>query len=504
MLTLSRLLNNVDVLAVVCNQFGDTGKGKLSDYFAPWAHIIARGTGGANAGHTIRIKDKEYVFHLLPCGILHDCSGKVNMIGRGVAFDPRIACSELAILDREGLSFENLRISCNAKLVLPQHLVMDRLRESALEERIGSTRKGIGPCYVDHYGRAGLVVSDLLDPDTFKDKLEKNVRDKRKLLSLADPERVKEILHQEDLENGRFYRADGFFNQDAIIARYCEYGNVLKDHITDTDQLVREALAASKRILLEGAQGNLLSIDHGTYPHVTACDTTVAGLARGAGLRERDIDLTLGILKGFYMTRVGDGAFPTELGGKTSEHHCNMKGVSRDTEQKYFTAATVNDPDEFRQGVAIRITGNEYGATTGRPRRIGWLDLPLTRYSMQFSGPNVVLTKLDVLDEVDTIKVAGSYTYQGPDYCLGDRTLRKGSVLTTAIADSRILRSCVPMYDEFPGWKRTISGMRSIQELPKELRAIMNYLERAAKLNIVMVSVGPERDQTILVKNRMY
>lgn len=503
MLSIGRLLSSVDVLAVVCNQWGDTGKGKFVDYFAPWADIIARGTGGANAGHTIRLKDKEYIFHLIPSGILHDGMGKINVIGNGVAFDPKVACAELTILAKEGLSFRNLQIAYNARLVLPQHLVLDCVKEGASDSRIGTTRRGIGPCYVDHYARVGLTVNDLLNRDVFVQKLNRNLSDKVKLLSAFDPELIRQVMRQPDLEAGMFYKPKGFFDVDAIVQRYLAYGEQLGDMVFDTDQLVRKALASGKRILLEGAQGNLLSIDFGTYPFVTASDCSVRGLAHGVGLREHDVNLALGIMKGFYMTRVGDGPFPTELGGKTSEHHCNTNGVSHDTEQKYFAIATVNDPDEFRQGVAIRLAGNEYGATTGRPRRIGWLDLPLARYSVQLTGPNAVLTKLDVLDDCDTVKIANSYIYQGPELRVGERTLRNGTMLATAIPDATVLRHCFPMYDEFPGWKRSLSGLRSTQELPKELRAIMNYLERAAKLNIVMVSVGPDRDQTILVKNRV-
>lgn len=504
MLTIGRLLSNVNTLAIVCTQWGDTGKGKFIDYFSPWADIIARGTGGANAGHTIRVSDKEHIFHLIPSGILHDKQGKINIIGNGVAFDPRIACEELDILTAEGLTFDNLKIAFNAHLVLPQHIVMDRVRESSTDgDMIGTTGKGIGPCYVDHYARIGLTVNDLLNPNVFRKKLVQNLADKIVLLSQADPSLIKKIMHQDVLENGRYYQPDGFFTVESIMDRYLEYGERLRSMITDTDELLRSAAAATKRILLEGAQGNLLSVDYGTYPFVTSSDPSIQGLARGVGLHERDIDLTLGIVKAFYMTRVGGGPFPTELGRTESEKHCSTKGVTRETEAAAFGSASVNDPDEFRQGIALRIAGAEYGATTGRPRRVGWLDLPLLRYSQQLSGRNIVLTKVDVLDSCDTIKVAVSYVYQGPDYYVGGKQLRKGALLYTAIPDSFVLKHCFPMYEEFPGWKRSIAEVRNYVELPNELRDIVRSVERTTKLNTVMISVGPDREQTIVVKNRV-
>ncbi|MBI4065908.1 adenylosuccinate synthetase, partial [Candidatus Kaiserbacteria bacterium] len=279
----ARLLNGVSTLAIVCTQWGDTGKGKFVDYFAEWADIIARGTGGANAGHTIVISGKTYVFHLIPSGILYDSAGKVNVIGNGVACDPRILIEELEVLTQEDMSFNNLSIAYNARLVLPQHILMDRLRESSRDgSRIGTTGRGIGPAYVDHYARVGLTVNDMLNVDSLRRKLERNLTEKRKLLACADPLLVRQIMDHPQLGSGAFYHSSKFFDDDAIVEQYRMYGETLRLLIRDTDQMLQDAVG-KKRVLLEGAQGNLLSIDYGTYPFVTASDCSVQGLARGVG-----------------------------------------------------------------------------------------------------------------------------------------------------------------------------------------------------------------------------
>src|SRR3989344_8564446 len=275
----ARLLNGVSTLAIVCTQWGDTGKGKFVDFFAEWADIIARGTGGANAGHTIVIGGKTYIFHLIPSGILYDSAGKRNIIGNGVACDPRILIEELEILTKEHMSFNNLSIAYNARLVLPQHLLMDRLRESSRDgSRIGTTGRGIGPAYVDHYARIGLTVNDMLNVDSLRRKLERNLAEKRKLLAHLDPLLIQQIMGHPHLGSGAFYHPIKFFDDDAIVEQYRTYGRILRILIRDTDKILQDAVG-KKRILLEGAQGNLLSIDFGTYPFVTASDCSVQGLA---------------------------------------------------------------------------------------------------------------------------------------------------------------------------------------------------------------------------------
>lgn len=496
-MVMPRFLNGVNTLAVVCTQWGDTGKGKLVDFFAGWADIIARGTGGANAGHTIKLGEKTHVFHLVPSGILRDGDGKTNVIGNGVAFDPRVFMEELDILKREDVSFHRLYVAHNARLVLPQHILMDRLRESG-DGRIGTTGRGIGPTYVDHYARVGLTANDMLNVDCFAKKLRSNLTEKRRVLAHADPELVQQIMQHKHLGGGTFWHQTLFVDEDAVIERYQCYGRRLREMIRDTDQLMNDAIG-KKRILLEGAQGNLLSVDYGTYPYVTSSDCSVQGLARGVGILERRVGLALGIVKAFYMTRVGGGPFPTELGGFISERWCNDPSTTAEVEAERHPEASVNSGEPFLQGIGIRRAGGEYGATTKRPRRVGWLDLPLLRYSKRLTGPNAVLTKLDVLDQCETIKICNRYSYQGPDYAVGERRLRKGCVIETAIPDNHVMRYCAPDYGTFDGWHEDIRRTRTFAALPKRLKDIIRYVAGEAGLNIMMLSVGPDREETIVM-----
>jgi adenylosuccinate synthase len=494
MKTLENFLNNVMTLAVVCNQWGDTGKGKFVDYFAGKAKIIARGTGGANAGHTINIKDKTYIFHLIPSGIIYDSEKKINIIGNGVALDPRVILEELGLLDKSGLSYNYFKIAYNSKLVLPQHLVLDNIKEAGTGKggTIGTTGRGIGPVYTDYYARIGLTTNDMLNKDLFAAKLKKNLKDKITLLQNEDPKKIKEIMNQPHLENGIFYDSKKIFNEEAIIEKYMQYGQKLKEMISDTDEFINSR-KGKDRILLEGAQGHLLSIDYGSYPYVTSSDPSIRGLAKGVGLMEKDIDLTLGIAKAFYMTRVGGGPFPTEIGGKESEEWCSSK-TKKDEESKYSNAG-INSENELDQGIAIRKIGKEYGATTGRPRRIGWLDLPLLRYATRINGPDVILTKIDVLNYCNTIKICDSYVYDGPDYNIGNRLLKKGAHIDVAYPNSEILKYCKPIYKDFPGWESDLSGIKEYEKFPSNLRDIIDFIKC---VNVKIISTGPEREQTIL------
>ena len=422
---MDKLLEGVSTLGIVCNQFGDTGKGKFVDIFASWADIIARGTGGANAGHTITFGKTEHIFHLIPSGILYDKEGKINIIGTGSAFDPAVIMEEIELLKKEGFTYKNLLISRNAHLVMPQHLLMDRIKESCKEGKIGTTGRGIGPVYVDFYARNGLVVNDILNREIFEKKLRKNLKDKIDYLRQFDIKAIEDVLRHKHLGSGKFFDAKEIFNFDALVEAYMEYAKILGNLITDTDTFLREALG-KKKILLEGAQGMGLSIDYGTYPYVTSSDCTIGGLAKGVGLKEQDVDLTLGIVKVPYMTRVGEGPFPTEIGGQKSAEWCGTPGVTKTTEQEKYPNATVNETDEFLLGIGIRKAGHEYGATTGRPRRTGWLDLPFLRYGLQFSSRDLILTKLDVFDEAENISICTSYIYEGPGFNLGKEILTKG------------------------------------------------------------------------------
>lgn len=484
------LLRDIRTLAIVCTQWGDTGKGKFVDFFAGWADIIARGTGGANAGHTIVLNGVQYIFHLVPSGILYDSQGKINIIGNGTVIDPGVILHELEILQQTGLPYNNLRISGNAKLVLPQHILLDRVRECGADGKIGTTGRGIGPAYVDHYDRLALTVNDLRNPDCFVTKLRRNLRDKVQFLRTVDPDVVQEIMQHEHLGHGQYYDPTHLIREDAIVAQYLAYGEALRELIADTDHIVRIAWG-KQNILLEGAQGHLLSIDYGSYPFVTSSDCSIQGLAKGVGLSEKQVDLTLGIAKAFFMTRVGEGPFPTECGGTASATWCGTKGVDRTFELERFGSVSVNDPDPYRQGIGIRMAAREYGATTGRPRRVGWLDIPLLRYAVQTGIQGLILTKLDSLDGCKTIKLCTAYEYQGPDYQLGERTLRRGDRLDVAVPHSDVLQYCEPIYQEFPGWQAAATQ-------PPELMTIIKYLETEVGKPAVILSVGPDRDQTIV------
>ncbi|MCX6795172.1 MAG: adenylosuccinate synthetase [Candidatus Falkowbacteria bacterium] len=496
---MEKLLKNVNVLAITCLQWGDTGKGKLVDLFALWADIIARGTGGDNAGHTICYNGNTYVFHIVPSGILYDKDGKINIIGNGTVVYAKTLCNELGLLTANGLSYQNLMLAWNAKLILPSHILLDRVRESGKDGRIGSTGKGIAPTYMDHVGRKGLIVNDLLNPDIFAAKLKRHLVEKRLLLKNYDHGLIQEIMAHEHLEHGAYYNAKKIFDEESIIQKYLAYGQKLRPLIKDTDNFLRNAHKGGAKILLEGAQGNLLSIDHGTYPYVTSSDCSVAGLAKGVGLSARDVDKSLGIIKGFYETRVGEGPFPTEMGGKESDLWCNGGQATKEIEAAKYAKVPINWQSAFDQGVGIRIRGGEYGATTGRPRRTGWLDLPLLSYSIKFSGPEVVLTKLDVLDECEVIKICSAYRYEGPTFQHADRTIKAGDVLKDVIPNDEFLKHCVPIYREFPGWQCSIEKTRNFTDLPSKLKDILQFIVEETGIDPKIISVGADREATIFV-----
>jgi adenylosuccinate synthase len=496
----SKLWETLKTIAIVCYQWGDTGKGKIVDLLAERADIIARGTGGDNAGHTVIINGKKYIFHLIPSGILWDCKGKINLIGSGVVFNPRVAREELDILAKENMSFNNLIISRNAKLILPQHILLDKLKESADGKgKIGTTGRGIGPAYVDHYARLGLTVNDMLNKDVFVKKLRKNLKEKFRMLEHFDINAIRQITAWDPhLERGAFFDHNEFLNVDNIVSRYSEYGEYFKEMIRDTDDFLRQNIGKS-RTLLEGAQGLFLSVDFGTYPYVTASDCSSQGLARGVGIKDSDIDMTLGIVKAFYMTRVGGGPFPTEIGGKDSADWCGQDGITRETEKNKFPEASVNSQDEMEQGVGIRMAGDEYGATTGRPRRTGWLDLPMLRYAINLSGPNIVFTKIDVLKDCEEIKICHEYIYRGPDYWLGRMKLTSGDHISTAVPDSEVMKYCEPKYVVFPGWKSDIREIKSNADLPEKLGNIIEFVKNETGAEPRIISVGADRNETIFL-----
>ncbi|EKE11801.1 MAG: hypothetical protein ACD_15C00025G0001 [uncultured bacterium] len=492
-------LGGAKTVSVTCNQWGDSGKGKIVDILAEWADIIARGQGGNNAGHTIVINGKKYIFHLIPSGILHDGKGKINLIGNGVVFNPKVVLEEMNILESEGHSYRNFMLAMNAKLILPQHILLDQMKESQSGGfRIGTTGRGIGPAYTDHYARVGLIVNDMLNPDVFRRKLEANLRDKMRFLRDIPREIIETIMRQDCLDSGIFYHSVDVFNVEAITECYLEYGRFLKDFIFDTDAFMRESVG-EKNIVLEGAQGLFLSVDKGTYPFVTSSDSSIQGLARGVGLMDGDIDLSLGIVKAFYMTRVGGGPFPTEMGGEESEKYCERTDVNQGNEQEIFSDADMNSEKDFLRGVGIRMAGGEYGATTGRPRRVGWLDLPMLRYAVNMFGPDIILTKLDVLNECREIKLCVEYVYQGPDFNLGPEKLIKGSKLSVAVPNSEVMRYCHPVYKAFPGWLSDLSGIDNEYDLPDKLVEIIDFIRNETGARPWIISIGPDRKETIFM-----
>ena len=504
---LLQLLEPYRYVSVVCGQWGDTGKGKVVDLLADgWADAVIRRTGSANAGHTVVPKDKETILHLIPSCILHDARGLQNIIDEGVAFDPAEAWdSEIVPLRADGIACTNLHISHMAKLLLPQHIVMDMVRETSPGEfKVGTTGRGVGPCYTDFYARTGLVANDLLNRDVFVRKLRQNLKDKARLLSFADPEIVKKAMQDPRLGSG-IYLKDGYhgqadgtgpFDADAIIEHYLRYGERLREFIRDTRELIRRLINKMKHIVFEGAQGTLLSVDYGTYPNVTSSDASFHGLTHGLPIKREDI-FSLMIMKAFYMTRVGNGPFPTEFGGALSEAWC--RHAEREAEEGQYAHLTVNDPDPFLQGIAIRMAGHEYGATTKRSRRTGWFDLPAAKYARLVNDtPNVVTTKSDVLDDCDTIKICVAYRYTGSNYHLGDQLLTKGTQFTVAPMDDFVLQYCEPEYREFPGWRSKTSDITDMRDMPAAFRTILDFCENEADFHTQICSVGPKRSQTII------
>ena len=494
---------DVYTLAVVCLQWGDTGKGKIVDYLAEEADIIARGTGGPNAGHTFYDADgKEHITHLVPSSIYH--TGKIHIIGNGVAFNPMVFKKELDILVSEGIPYDNLLIALNAKLILPWHLLIDRLRERCAG-KIGTTGQGITPTYVDYYKRIGLMVNDMLNPNTFRAKLSRNLESNIRIINDYNPEDIADIMQDEALGGDNFY-ANGNFDVDALIECYLQYGELLSPMIADTDEIVREAVRANRRVLLEGAQGVLLSIDYGTYPFVTSSDASIHGLAKGVGISAKDVDRIFAIVKAPYMTRVGDGPFPTEMGGNQSTEWCCTKGINCESEaQRYPDVSLLDISDEFLLGVAVRKAGGEYGATTGRLRRTGWLDIPLLRHAIKIMGMemDIVLTKLDVLSGCSIIRICSAYCYKGPDQRIGKDTLYYNDILSVAIPYSEIIKYCQPIYQDFNGWQKDITGARSIRDLPSELIQVVSFIQKETQSGISLLSVGPKREQTISLATRM-
>ena len=419
-------------LVIVGAQWGDEGKGKVTDLLADRAAVIVRFQGGNNAGHTIVRDGEEFKFHLIPSGILHE--DKLCVIGNGVVIDPKVMLSELDGLRRRGISAANLRISANAHMIMPYHIMLDTAGESKLGKlSIGTTRRGIGPCYSDKASRLGIRLQDLLD--------EKILR--KKIMAALEPKRL----------SLRPYEKDPALDLHTITEEYLGYGHQLEPHIADTARICWDALDDGENVIFEGAQAALLDLDHGTYPFVTSSNPTAGAACIGAGVGPRDIDEVWGVAKA-YATRVGMGPFPTELFDET--------------------------------GQMMLKRGNEYGTTTGRERRCGWLDLVALKYAARLNTMDaLVITKLDVLSGFDTLKVAVRYRSS------------EGAELDHFPYHQTILHSATAEYEELPGFTEDISNCRTESELPTAARDFLRYVEDFVGVPIRLVGVGPGRDQVI-------
>ncbi len=423
-------------IVVVGTQWGDEGKGKVVDILTPHVNVVVRYQGGNNAGHTVVVGREKYVLHSIPSGILH--AGCRCVIGCGVVVDPGSLIEEMESLVRRGVRFDgNLFISKNAHLIMPYHPALDLASEAKLgSRRIGTTGKGVGPAYIDKAARVGIRMADLLDVQLFREKLERNVTQKNRLL--------REIYDAQT------------FTVDEILNPYLRYAGWLAPYITDTALLLARWIESGYSVLFEGAQGTMLDVDHGTYPFITSSSTTSGGAATGTGVPPTRIQGILGVAKA-YTTRVGSGPLPTEMTGQISED--------------------------------IRARGNEYGATTGRPRRCGWFDAMVLRYAVRINGlDTVALTKLDVLDQCETVKICTGYRY-------------KGELLTDFPEEEVVLDGAEPVYEDVSGWLSPTSRAKNEADLPAKARRYLERLEELIGVPFCMISTGAQRDETILCED---
>ncbi len=416
-------------------QWGDEGKGKMIDLLAQKCDIVARFQGGNNAGHTVRIKDRKFVLHLIPSGILNP--GKICVIGNGVVLDPEAFFEEVAMLQKNGISVKGrLFISNQAHVIFPYHRLIDKLKEERGHRttKIGTTKKGIGPCYADKVARSGIRVADLMDPQYFR-------------------ERLQSVLNEKNLILRRIYQHPGLAIKE-IYVKYYDFGKQLKPFVRDTALYLYEAAQKKKEILFEGAQGTFLDVDHGTYPFVTSSNASVGGAITGTGVPPTLIDRAIGVVKA-YTTRVGEGPFPTQFPAKLMEY--------------------------------IQKKGEEFGSTTGRPRRCGWFDSVIARHASRINGfDELAVMKLDVLSGLKRIKIGLAYRYRGKTY-------------ENYPAQTPILEKCSVIYEELPGWDEDLTKVRKWKDLPKNAQRYLKRLEVLVKVPIKAISVGSERKETIFL-----
>jgi adenylosuccinate synthase len=423
------------VIVLLGAQWGDEGKGKATDLLGDRVDYVVRYQGGNNAGHTVVIGDQKYALHLLPSGILS--SNVIPVIGNGVVIDPAVLLTEIKGLNERGIDTSKLKISTNAHLITPYHRTIDKVSERFLgKAKIGTTGRGIGPAYADKINRIGIRAQDLFDPSILKQKIEAALHDKNQILI-------------------KVFNRKGI-TVDEVLTEYLGYAEILKPYVVDTALLLDQALRAGKNVLLEGSQGTLLDVDHGTYPFVTSSNPTAGGASTGSGIGPTKITRVIGILKA-YTTRVGSGPFPTEL----------------------------FDED----GEALRKIGGEVGVTTGRNRRCGWFDAPIARYAVRVNGlTDFFLTKLDVLTGWEKIPVCVAYEVDGV----------RVDELPASQTD---FHHAKPIYEFLPGWSESISKAKSIDDLPVNAREYVKFLEKVSGAPISAIGVGPGRDETIVVRD---
>ncbi|MGB9903083.1 MAG: adenylosuccinate synthase [Desulfotomaculales bacterium] len=425
----------MSAVVLIGAQWGDEGKGKITDFLAEKADVVVRYQGGNNAGHTVVTGGKEFRLHLIPSGILYP--DKLCLIGNGVVIDPAVLVAELENLARQGISTSGLRISPRAHIIFPHHQRLDFCEEQRKGARkIGTTCRGIGPAYMDKAARTGIRVADMIDPEEFPALLKYTLQEKNRLLA-------------------QVYETSGF-EYEEILAAYTGYARVIQPYVADVSFLVNEAIEKGQNVLFEGAQGTLLDLDHGTYPYVTSSHPIAGAACLGAGFGPTKINRVIGVAKA-YITRVGEGPFPTELKDSLGER--------------------------------IRARGHEFGTTTGRPRRCGWFDGVVARYATRINGLDfLAITKLDVFSGLEKIKVCTAYRY-------------RGQAITEFPATLKVLAECEPVYEELPGWKEDVNAVRKYEDLPENAKKYLTFLEELARAPIALIGVGPSREQTIVRHN---
>lgn len=420
-------------VVIVGSQWGDEGKGKMTDYLSQDAQVVVRSQGGNNAGHTIEFDRQKFALRLIPSGIFGQDTTAV--IGNGVVINPQALLEEMKYLTDRGVDISRLKISSRAQVIMPYHLLLDECQEKAKgDAKIGTTKKGIGPTYVDKVSRIGIRIADLLEKDTFAEKLKQNLAIKNQLFT--------KIYGVAPVEF------------DEIFDQYYQYGQQIKQYVTDTSLLINDAIDRGDQVLFEGAQGTMLDIDEGTYPYVTSSNPTAGGASTGAGIGPNKIQTVVGICKA-YTTRVGAGPFPTELNDEIGDY--------------------------------IRETGHEYGTVTGRARRVGWFDAVAMRHARRVNGLTYLsLNLLDVLSGLKTIKIARAYQLDGQEINYYPASLKQ-------------LERCQPVYEELPGWDEDVTGVREYRDLPENAKRFLMRIEELSQTPLATVSVGPSRDQTMIL-----